>query len=738
MTESLNSENNEVRSVENGSPFTNSSAGAANAVNELDRLFQYQKNENRTLDDFIQECLRTVSHALAVDRAGLWFIGDHGTILTNHYLFDAKHGSSSSEGSAVVGNASEFVQSFSGSRFIAVADALGDPKTASLVKDYLRPNDIRSKLDVLMLSGQEFRAVLSCEKTGSPHEWTENDTLFAGSVADLLSVALARAERVEFQSILTETNDWAVKKSQSLNRFALVAQHTTDAIIITNPAGEIEWVNKGFEALTEYSQSEVIGKKPGSILQGANTSNRCIRELSKAIFDKTPIHLEILNYSKSGREYWLDIRIEPIYSNNGEIENFIAVERDVTERVQERQQLAAALEATRSAIQTKSDFLATMSHEMRTPLNGVLAIGRLLQTGGFEGDYREKVDLIVQSGEHLLATLNNILDTAALESGSQELEFQEYSVKTIIQQTSALLSDYAAEKNLSIDINTDPSVPDTILGDSGKMSQILFNLIGNAVKFSEDGVIRIQTIAEKQSDNTAKITCSVEDHGIGITADIIPTLFEPFTQGDPSATRNYGGTGLGLSICKNLCEMMGGEISVTSIEGSGSTFKFSFTGDIVSQKALASFDRDLPQINRPAETAFNFDTPTVLVAEDNAMNQQVIKMVMEAMGMSPDCVANGQEAIDALALKSYDLVLMDIQMPIKDGVTATREIRQSGKAYSSIPIIAVTANIHESATADYIAAGMDGIVPKPIKPSVLMREIENVFRSERECNALAS
>ncbi len=707
---------------------------------ELDRLSTLQLTEQLETEEFICECLNTLSKSLDIQIVETWLFDQRQMELVRSAPCCPEEEAPLGLSVLDVGEFPDYVDKAKVQRTAVFEDVQNASELQDLFARHLAPRGIRSKLDVQIRSSLRAVGILCCEAS-TDKCWTPDEISFVSSVAGLVGLALEAVERRNYHKILQQADDWVSQQSETLKRFALMAEHATDAIIIANPKGEIEWVNKGFERLTEYTLEEVAGCKPGPILQGDKTSSEKKAEISHAIAEQKPVRLELLNYSKSGREYWLDIRMDPIFDADGKLEKFIAVEKDVTARVQERQQLAAALEDARAGYRSKSDFLATMSHEIRTPLNGVLAIGRLLQASPNCEAERDKIDLIVQSGENLLDILNNLLDLASLESGKQEIEHEDFSVHQILSQTSALLKDYAAERNLVIDAEIDETVPASVNGDSGKLSQILFNLLGNAIKFSSDGVITVRTRSDISANGRTKLTFSVTDNGIGVSEDIIPTLFEPFSQADPSITRKHGGTGLGLSICKNLCELMGGEIFVTSEQGIGSTFTFHIMVDAAEKQITAnavgpsrSDDSGSPA-NSVAMTAA---APCVLVAEDNAMNQQIITMIMEAMGMSPDCVANGQEAMDALELKHYDLVLMDVQMPVMDGLTATQNIRQSGKPYSNIPIIAVTANTVEMGAEGYRAAGMNGFVPKPITPSALIREIENVFSAVQAPLALAA
>ena len=397
----------------------------------------------------------------------------------------------------------------------------------------------------------------------------------------------------------------------------------------------------------------------------------------------------------------------------------ISVSRDVTANERELEQAKTAAEAANVA---KSQFLAAMSHEIRTPLNGVLGMNRLMLKTPLTQQQRDYAMTIRASGKSLLAIINDVLDLSRIEAGQMELEVADFDAQTLIEEVVASLSPRAQEKGIELTARFEDDLPAALRGDPSRLRQVLFNLIGNAVKFTEHGGVTVQTSHAAIGPDRVELRIAVRDTGIGIDAPTLPKLFERFTQADSSMARRFGGSGLGLALSRDIVTLMGGRISVETAAGVGSTFQV-VVPLALGAPALRDADDTFAAI--PADMAGLH----VLVAEDNEVNQLVISATLEQLGHSCDIVADGRAAVQRVASSHFDLVLMDIQMPELDGVAAARAIRRLAGAAARVPIVALTANAMAQDREVYLAAGMDDYVSKPISARQLAKVIARVTHS---------
>lgn len=670
---------------------------------------------------------------------------------------------------------------------------------------------------------------------------------------------LASAEPGEdFAAVDSVLLDITVLKEERDERavLALIASHTYDGVSLTDRDGGIQWTNAAFERITGHSSSTSRGKNLAALLttdDGPGDVRQLLDDARKGEGRVAQIELT----RDGGDTYWAQLEIQPLTDENNNITRLVAIQSDVTSEKESEQRLLAAKNAAEAADRAKSEFLAVISHEVRTPLNSILGFTNLLLESRLSDQQHDYIETIRSSGDNLLLLINDILDFSKSEAASVRLEKRPFALRPCIEEALDVLAQNAAIKNIELISDLGPSVPDTIVGDRARLRQIILNLAGNAVKFTSEGevVISVRVVGDPSIEN--RLRFDVLDTGPGLTPEQQARLFKPFSQADSSVTRKFGGTGLGLAISKSLVNLMKGEIGLESEIGRGSNFWFeipvtpapSSTPELpgierldglrllIAEKNLtqrktllgqlvawglqvescrtgreaiyaadhrrfdiALIDSFLPDIDgqgvadrlrrtpRGGAAAVVLMTPAslvaesdpivagnaslyrltkpihakdlaemllkashravevadaprpvevpepelrtgarVLVADDNAINRKLIDKILIKLGYTPKVVSNGIECVDALRDGEFDVVLMDVQMPEMDGLTATRKIRESG---NEIPIIALTANAMPEDRKLCIDAGMTDYLCKPIRAEALSETIERYSRVE--------
>lgn len=511
-----------------------------------------------------------------------------------------------------------------------------------------------------------------------------------------------------------------------LRKLSVVASNTDNAIAISSPDGRIEWVNQGFQKLTGYKMSEVIGKKPGDLLQGPETSKETVAEIGMRLKNHQPVDTEILNYSKSGKKYWIKMTINPVFDSTGKLINYIAVNSDISEQKQFQQELIEAKRKAEESTRAKEMFLANMSHEIRTPMNAILGVTEFLSKTELSDNQKKYVQTIEKSSNHLIGLINEILDFSKINTEEFELEKKSFALSEVFDAVRNLTYPKAIEKNLNLEFSFSGISDNTfVMGDQVRLSQVLINLINNAIKFTERGSVELKVFKLGLHKESYKLRFEVHDTGIGIPREKQEKIFKSFQQADSGTTRLYGGTGLGLAIAKKIIELHGGIIGLESAVGEGSVFYFELlypkgtATTHVTEKVDAIVHRDALKGLR------------VLLAEDMEFNRFVIETHAEEWGCELVAVQDGKMAVDEVMSSAFDLILMDIQMPVLGGVEAVRIIRQlKNNPNQNIPIIALTANVVKGVEQEYLDAGMDDYVSKPFTGDTLLRKILNLTQGE--------
>jgi PAS domain S-box-containing protein len=511
----------------------------------------------------------------------------------------------------------------------------------------------------------------------------------------------------------------ALATSEYLQRAIL--DNIPDPAWVKNLDGTLVSVNNAWLEITGAAPEQAIGRSfaeffPPESVTRFQEDDRIVTAMRR------PLRTESTMTDRQGRLRTFETYKAPLCGPEGNVTGTIGIARDITERKQMEDSLRSAMLGAEAAVVAKSDFLANMSHEIRTPMNGVIGMTGLLLETNLDAEQRRYAETIRSSGEFLLALMNDILDYSKIEAGKLVIEAEDFDLRVLLKDLSAPMTLRAQSKGLQFRWSVDPRVPAHLRGDSGRLRQILANLSGNAVKFTERGEVSVQVSLISETANEAVVRFTVRDTGIGISPEGQPKLFEKFTQADTSTTRRYGGTGMGLAISKQLAELMGGEIGVSSRAGAGSEFWFT--------ARLAKATRSSALVSAAAPAHISPAAPPVvkrrgariLVAEDNIVNQEVALGILHKLGLHAEAVADGVEAIEALKTLPYDLVLMDVQMPEMDGLEATRVIRDplSPVLNHRIPIIAVTAHAMRSDRENCLQSGMNDYLTKPISAHALV------------------
>jgi PAS domain S-box-containing protein len=496
-------------------------------------------------------------------------------------------------------------------------------------------------------------------------------------------------------------------------------------------AGFITQANPKLAEILSTRIGSLIGEPVSRILSAKQSYDYYMESVWGEPTEDSQEFVETEFENDDGALIWLRVSVSRICTADSE-HSCLCVIEDITARKKLEQDVWAGLaetlsakEATDNASRMKSEFLAMVSHEIRTPLSAVIGMQKLaLRDPGLKEKTRQHLDMAQTNAEFLLELLNDILDFSKIEAGKLPLESVDFSLRHLITDSTALLMERAASKNISLTIDTDSAVPDTLVGDPARLKQILINLIGNGIKFTDKGGVALRVQLESSVAGVNNIRFEVEDTGIGISRDAQAQLFQKFAQGDTSTTRRFGGTGLGLAICKQLVDLMQGEISLRSDLGKGSCFSF-----VIPFKVGSAPANILPVVLVPHSHQLN-----ILCAEDFPPNQIIIQGLLDEMGHRVEFADNGRKALEALALRSYDVILMDGRMPEMDGATAIRLIRAEGGGQYYIPdpkirIIMLTANAGDESRQFYIASGADDFLVKPIDEALLHQSLARVIEA---------
>jgi len=512
------------------------------------------------------------------------------------------------------------------------------------------------------------------------------------------------------QSAVEDAEQALAKYREADRLYRLLGENLTDHVALWSPKGERIYSSPSITRITGYSHEEFMALPPAAMVSDADFK-RVQSVVATLEPGGAPVSVDYECIRKDGSAIWL----ESAYSRLGDGSGImLATSRDITERKRLELDLARALELAEQASAAKSDFLANMTHELRTPLTAIIGFAEVLRRSrGLSQTAARQVGHILDASDTLLSVVNDVLDFSRLEAGGLELDPAPFDPGAMAASCAGLVQERAAAKGLVIKVKTGKGLRPMNL-DGPRLSQVLLNFLSNAVKFTAQGEITV-ALSQTIENGAALLRVAVTDTGIGIAPEHLDNIFDRFSQADAAVSRRFGGTGLGLAISRRIVEHMDGRIGVDSVAGQGSTFWFEVGGPLA--ELAAPEEEAAPPLDGEAGVR-------VLLVEDNAINRELIKAMLDPFGVEIETAHDGVAGVEAMRQGQFDLVLMDVQMPVMDGLTATREIRAlEGARGAATPIVAMTANVLPEQIATCLAAGMDDHLGKPINPTRLLEAV---------------
>lgn len=594
--------------------------------------------------------------------------------------------------------------------------------------------DLQGKLLTTLLDGSEFSRIsdyveatlrgdnlianwLLKPKTGQPILYELSTQLLPDQ--RLLAIGSDITER-------KETED-ALRKASIYTRNLIEA--SLDPLVTISPEGKITYVNTATENVTGLSRETLIGSDSCNYFTDPNQARQAYQQaFSEGMVRDYPLAIQHINGTITHVIYNASVYRD----ENDVVAGVFAAARDITERKRYEEQLLLARHAAEQANTAKSEFLANMSHEIRTPMNAIIGMSQLALNTSLTPKQHDYLDKILGSSQHLLGILNDILDFSKIEARCLSISAEEFDLDELIHNLESIFYGRAKEKSLEFILEVDDKVPRHLIGDPLRLQQIFVNLISNSIKFTEQGFIRMTVNMESKGTAETRLKFSIEDSGIGISDEQKQCLFQPFAQADGSITRRFGGTGLGLAISRKLAQMMGGDILCRSMPGEGSSFQLELDFGLIKQTAGTQISKLSHKIPTTAElklAAKDLHNTHVLLVEDNPLNQQVAREFLRNAGLNVTTAQNGQHALDLMDHNVFDVILMDIQMPIMDGLQTTRRIRNEAR-YADLPIIAMSAGVTLKEQEQCQSSGMTCFIAKPIDPLEMIKKLAKVLVAE--------
>jgi PAS domain S-box-containing protein len=671
----------------------------------LTELTARYTNPGEQFVDRLRSILEIAARALDVERLSMWEFDEQHREIRCTGLHRRSGGLHESGAVLTRSLAPAYFDAIERERVVAAADAQVDPRTREFRDSYLVPHRIGAMLDVPLQGDNHLLGVLCAEHIGHPRTWTVDEQNFAISVGNLIVIALAEDQRRTTLAQLAESD----------SRARLIVDTAHDAYVGIDSSGSIVTWNAQAEATFGWTRDEVVGRHltetiiPPAYRDGHNAGMRRFHETGDAPVVNQRLELTALH--RSGREFPVELTVtSPMRVDGGFF--FGAFLRDISGRLERDAELRRAKESAEAATRAKSEFLTNMSHELRTPLNGVLGYAQLLQRDrGLTPTQREALEAIAKCGSQLLDLINDVLDLSKIEAGRFDIEETSTDLTKLVTDLRSVVGEAASRKGLLLTTSVGLNVPRTVVLDGLRVRQVLLNLLGNAIKFTDAGAVQLTVDVV-----VYRLVFDVTDTGAGIEADAITQIFAAFAQTKSGAAA--GGTGLGLAICDRLITMMGGTLQVQSVLGEGSRFWFTLPlaeGRTLPRKELDELESELPPFDArlaPGQLVI------AMVVDDNLANRHIMSSLLESAGVRVVTAASGREAVERAASERPQIIFMDLKMNDLDGFEATRQLARD-PATSSIPVVAVTASALGNSRQRAREAGCIDYLSKPVRAELL-------------------
>ena len=662
-------------------------------------------------DNAINRLLTLIGEQLEVDRVYIFAYDFEADTMSNTFEWCSEGISHEISNLQNIPNemVPDWVNTHRKGKIVSIPDVNKLPLNSPL-RQVLEPQSIQTLVTIPMILNGECLGFVGFDSVKSIRQWNSDELTFLHVLADLLCNVTDRQRTEE-----------ALRNREAYLK--AIFNNAPYQMWLKNTEGKFLAINQPFiEAFNLKDPDEVIGKSvfdlwPEKLALHFDKQDKDVMQTlkQKTIEDKI---------EQQGAKRWFEIFRAPILNENGILLGTTGIARDISNRKKADRELIQATEAAEAANNAKSMFLANMSHEIRTPLNAIIGMVNMLDDTQLDQPQKKLLRNLSISSDNLFKIINDILDFSKIESGQFNLEKTDFSLEEIFKRVYGSQEYKAEEKGIKLKYAVDPQISPLLNGDPVRLEQVLINLVNNAIKFTQEGGVELKCSLQSKTEKINIIKFCVKDTGIGISSESLSKIFQSFQQEDESITRTYGGTGLGLAISKQLIELMGGSIGVESNKDSGSKFFFTLSFPVAENSTAAKqSDFVLPDFNSLRDVS-------ILLVEDNKFNQIIAKSLLEKWNSKVQIADNGQNAVDLLQTTTFDIILMDLQMPVMDGLTATGLIRQQMQLKT--PILALTANVVKGVIEKCLQAGMNGYISKPFVPDDIYSKIVALLNSKPE------